>query len=524
MSELKTFLRSGFAALYAVTSEESRALFEVHASCKEVGFEMWQWSPSNGVTGPGKSIESIKMGEGEAARPKSTTDLAIALEVFMQCTSSSDGKKLDPQLIPRKSVFVLMDAHLYLKRTDQPETIRLIRRIKDAIAVGRRTSRSLMIMACSMGLPPELEKEFTEVDFPLPGREILKEIAVRLAKGKGQELNGETEPIIDAGIGLTSLEFADAVAASLTDHGKIVPSVVAEIKEKTLKKGGLLEIIKPGVTFDNLGGMHGVRSWITKRKGAFSGKARAYGLPMPKGVLLLGVPGSGKSFVTRAIAHELGCPHISLDIGRLFAGLVGSSEANVRRVIAQIEAFGKCVVRIDEIEKAMAGMSSGDGDNGVSRRVLGSFLTWMAEKTSPVFIVATANDVTSLPPELLRKGRWDEMFFVDLPSEAERVEIWRVQLKVVRPGQVAVRNPDSFDLKALAAATPGWTGAEIEALVTEGLYAAFSDSDGEKEPTTEQLIELSKQTMPLSKTMGERIKGLQQWAKGRCRMANEEAA
>ncbi len=201
-----------------------------------------------------------------------------------------------------------------------------------------------------------------------------------------------------------------------------------------------------------------------------------------------------------------------MDTGRLFGGLVGQSETNVRNVIAQVEAFGRCVLWIDEIDKGFAGVVGGhDGDSGTTRRVIGTFLTWMSEKKSPVFIVATANDLTKLPPELLRKGRWDEMFFLDLPTVQERTEIWAVQI------QMKGRKPKKFNLQALAESTENWTGAEIEALFNEGLFAAFHKG---KEPTTELLVELSQNTVPLSKTMAEQLAHLRSWAEGRCRRAS----
>lgn len=499
-NKLKTYLRSGYAALFAVTHEEDRITEDIRKSCKAIGFDAYTWTPTLGIVTP--DDQAI-----EKWNDKKTGDPAVALAAFM---ATKVGKKdeLEGMVIKNKSVLVLKDFHLYLKKGDPV----LTRLIKDAIGIGRQTARSIMVMGCQLTLPPELEKEFTVVEFPLPSRDELKEIASILAKSKGIELNGETEEILDAGVGLTATEFADAVAASLTEHDAIMPAMVAEIKAQTIKKGGILEIVKPKVTFDTLGGLSELKSWVTKRRHAFTKEAVEFGLTMPKGVILMGVQGGGKSVATQAIAAELACPLIRLDTGRLFGGLVGSSEANVRGVIAQVEAFGKCVLQIDEIDKGFAGMVGGhDGDSGTTRRVIGTFLTWMAEKTSPVFIVATANDLTKLPPELLRKGRWDEMFFVDLPTQHERVEIWNVHLK--KKG----RKPKEFDVGSLAFNTPDWTGAEIEALVNEGLFAAF---DAKVELTTELLVELSKNTMPLSKTMAESMAGLRAWAEDRCRSAS----
>jgi ATP-dependent 26S proteasome regulatory subunit len=500
-NKLKTYLKSGYAALFAVTYEEERITKSIAQTCQELGVAVYTWTPTVGITEPDGITIIEKFNE------KKTSDPMTALFAFVAVRAGKKGE-LVGAVIPNKAVLVLKDMHIYLKKGDPVMT----RLVKDAIAVGRTTNRAIIVMGCQLTLPPELEKEFTVLDFPLPSRPELLEVAQELSGSKGVAMNGDTDEILDAGVGLTTTEFADAVAASLTEHNQIVPAFVAELKAQTIKKTGILEIIKPGVTFDNLGGLHELKGWISKRRHAFGKKAQEYGLPVPKGVVLFGVQGAGKSFATRAIASELNVPLVRLDTGRLFGGLVGQSESNVRSVIAQVEAFGRCVLQIDEIDKGFAGMVGGhDGDSGTTRRVIGAFLTWMAEKTSPVFIVATANDLTKLPPELLRKGRWDEMFFLDLPTHSERVEIWNVQIK--RQG----RKPGGFDVEALAGATDKWTGAEIEALFSEGLFAAF---DQGKEPDTELLVELSKNTMPLSKTMAEQLAGLRNWADGRCRMAS----
>lgn len=500
MNQLSTYISAGYAALYAVTHEEDRitaSIVKIAADIKgKKGkpYEVWQWTVTAGLSNA----------EGETL--DKTADPLAALVAF----SDHNVVKGEPigTKIPNRSVVILKDFHLFLKN---PPPI-LIRRLKEAITIGRASNRCLIIMGCALHLPPELEKEIAVVEFTLPSRDELKVIAESIAKDAGQELNGSTEPILDAMSGLTINEAGDAAAYSVVERGSIDADTIAEIKAKTLKKGGILEVIKPGVTFSDLGGLTELKSWVSKRKMAFTNEAVTYGLPKPRGVCLYGIQGAGKSFATRAIASELGCPLIKLDAGKLFGGLVGSSEANVRSVIHQVESFGKCVLMIDEIDKGFAGMTGGhDGDSGTTRRVIGTFLTWMSDKTSPVFIVATANDLTRLPPELLRKGRWDELFFIDLPTASERVEIWKVQISRRN------RKHEAFDLDALASATNEWTGAEIEALFGEGLYHAF---DAGVEPTTELLVSLSKDTMPLSKTMAEPMEHLRQWSVGRSRLAS----
>ncbi len=248
-----------------------------------------------------------------------------------------------------------------------------------------------------------------------------------------------------------------------------------------------------------------------KRRNAFGKKARAYGLPVPKGLLIIGIPGTGKSLTAKATASVFGVPLLRLDAGRIFAGLVGQSEFNLRSVIQTAEAIAPCVLWMDEAEKGMAGSkSSGATDGGTSARVLGTFLSWMQEKVAPVFVVATANDVSQLPPEMLRAGRWDQLFFVDLPNEHEREDIWKIQVAKLK------RDPKDFDTRQLAKATEGLTGSEIEAVFVEALYQAF---DGDKEPTDLTIAQVLTEFVPLSKTMAEQITGLRNWAKGRARVA-----
>ena len=489
------YIKAGYAALQIQTHEEQRAFDEVVASCKDLR-TVWSWSLTTGL-------------ECQSQPPiKDATDPLKMLNIFCEYDVVSD--KPQGRKILNKSVVVLRDFHLMMKGGNPM----LLRRMRDAINIGRATSRHLVIIGCQTHLPPELEKEIAVIEFRLPGRAALLAIAEPLAKRCKQELNGATDIVLDAGSGLTSIEFENAVAKSIVECGKIEAPRIAEAKAEAIKKGGILEIIEPDVTFDDIGGLDELKSWVSKRKEAFTEKARKYGLRMPKGICLYGVQGAGKSMATRAIAAELSCPLIRLDAGKLFGGIVGESEANTRSVIHQVEAFGKCVLQVDEIDKGFAGVAAGshDGDSGTTRRVIGTFLTWMAEKKSPVFIVATANDLTKLPPELLRKGRWDELFFIDLPTPQERIEIWRVQIK--RHG----RNPDKFDLHALSVATNGWTGAEIEALMGESLYTAFDM--GCTEPDTEMLRKISTETQPLSKTMGDQMKALREWSSGRARAAS----
>jgi SpoVK/Ycf46/Vps4 family AAA+-type ATPase len=328
-----------------------------------------------------------------------------------------------------------------------------------------------------------------------------------LAKTEGDD----RDMLLDAACGLTSIEAENAFALSVVERSQLCPQVVAREKASEVKKGGLLEVCAQPATLDEIGGLELLKGWLLKRRDAFGHEAKVYGLPAPKGLLIVGIPGTGKSLTAKATASVFQRPLLKLDAGRLFAGLVGQSEANLRTVIATVEAIAPCVLWIDELEKGFSGSrSSGATDGGTSARVFGSFLSWLQDRKAPVFVVATANDVTQLPPELLRKGRFDELFFVDLPNQQEREAIWRIQ--VSKYG----RAPENFDLAQLAKATEGLTGSEIEQLFIDALHEAFSER---REPTDLSIAMLLTDLVPLSKLMTEQVDGLRKWARGRARRA-----
>jgi|GEM_PF-261040 len=288
------------------------------------------------------------------------------------------------------------------------------------------------------------------------------------------------------------------------------------LKAQAINKSGLLELVTRRPTLASIGGLDVMKDWLVKRRSAFTKKAREYGLPSPNGLLIIGIAGCGKSQTAKATAEVFGVPLLRLDAGKLFAGLVGGSEANLRSAIQTAEAIAPCVLWIDELEKSFAGAkSSGSTDGGTSARVLGSFLSWMQEKTSPVFVVATANDVQQLPPELLRKGRFDETFFVDLPNQQERAAIWKIVINDYS------RDPNDFDIQQLAKVTDGFTGGEIRCAFFDAMFEAF---EGDDEPTDLYIAEVLTSFVPLSKLMAEPINELRAWSKGRARLATTSAA
>jgi len=370
-----------------------------------------------------------------------------------------------------------------------------------------------------------LEKDFTVIDYTLPG---LEELGGQLDGIIGQvadnpnikiELDEQgREQIVKAALGLTLSEAENVFAKALVLNSALdaddVEVVLAE-KEQIIRKSGILEFFSAQEQFAEIGGLDSLKDWLKKRGKAFSEAARDFGLPEPKGCLLIGVQGCGKSLSAKAVAGLWKLPLLRLDVGSVFGGVVGSSEQNMRRAIRLSESIAPCILWLDELEKGFAGtQSSSFSDAGTTARVFGSFITWLQEKTCPVFVIATANDVAALPPELMRKGRFDEIFFVDLPSAGEREDIFRIHLAK------RDRDPDNFDLEALARASGGFSGAEIEQAVISALYDAF---DQDRTVTQEDLINNLRNTVPLSETRKEDIDALREWAQNRARAASVHA-
>lgn len=482
------YIRAGYAGLYLVSPEEQRIHAEMTTIAKELKYKLFFWSVVDGL---------VDVAKGTNNSANDPLEALIAIKDLKEQT-----------------IILLQDFHLFL--TD-PNPI-LIRQFKDVLQMAKTKSKTLIILGCRLCLPPELERELTVIEFALPGKDQLAVVLDGIIESAQLPAfaDQERETALDAASGLTTIEAENAFALSVVEAKGIVPAIVAREKAQAVKKNGLLEIIQTRESLDSVGGLDVLKTWLLKRKNAFSKRAIEYGLPTPKGLLIIGIPGTGKSLTAKATAKVFGVPLLKLDAGRIFAGLVGQSESNLRSVIQTAEAIAPCCLWIDEIEKGFAGSkSSGSTDGGTSARVFGSFISWMQEKQSPVFVMATANDVSQLPPEMLRKGRFDELFFVDLPNQAEREAILNIQ--IAKYG----RDPKDFDIVQLARATDGLTGGEIENVFIEALYAAFDDDN---EPTDLTVAEVLTEFVPLSKLMAEQITGLRNWAKGRARLATSEQA
>jgi ATP-dependent 26S proteasome regulatory subunit len=496
--EIETLVRARYPILYVITNEETRveAVFlEIAARRQKKVFE---WTCSSGLVPAGSSIQS------QRNRNAVTKDPAAALDLVID--------QVEP------AIFLFKDFHPFLTRNN----VAIIRRLKDIALHLKNSFKTIVLISPVMEVPPELEKEITVINFPQPTKDdlgiLLDKILddVRTYKHIQVDLDlASRERLLQAALGLTLGEAENVFAKILVKYQRFSSEHVHEVfaeKQQIIRKNGLLEYYPSGEDFNDVGGLAVLKDWLQKRALAFSPEAGAFGLPPPKGVLLLGVQGCGKSLCAKAVSRLWQLPLLRFDMGRMFGSLVGSSEENVRRAIAVAESIAPTVLWVDEIDKAFAGsQSSGMTDGGTTARVFGTFLTWLSEKTAPVFVVATANDVSQLPPELLRKGRLDEIFYVDLPSRDERREIFRIHLD--KRG----RSPEDFGLDELADASGDFSGAEIEAAIISALYDAFY---AKTELSTAQVLAALAQTVPLARTMAENVDAQRSWARGRARNAS----
>ena len=413
-------------------------------------------------------------------------------------------------------IYILEDFHDFIEERNIKVQLR---QLAEKLRFYRK---HIIIVSSVLTLPVELEKYITVIELALPGRVDLEQVLMRVVKSANVEIDNDLKKkLIDSALGMTVMEadLAFCLAAVRNNFDINSPRTVALEKEQIIKKSGLLDYYQVNESLKNVGGMDLLKSWLEKRKQAYDFKAQNWGLAEPKGLLLLGVPGCGKSLTSKCIASLWNMPLLRLDIGKVFQGILGSSEDNIRRAIATAEAVAPCVLWIDEIEKGLSGVqSSSSSDGGTTSRIFSTILTWMQEKTQPVFVVATANDISMLPPELLRKGRFDEIFFVDLPNEDDRKSIFSIHLKKNN------QNAENFGLEKLAKESIGFNGAEIEECVKESMFTAYTENPNEPKLQIIHLLNSIKETVPLSKTMKEQIDFLRKWAKSRAKQAGKENA
>ena len=506
-TDVVALLRARNPLLWVVTREEARAeryLFEAAAAAS---YLCRSWDCGQGVTNLRGKPERI-----------GGTDIGEML------TAIASRASQESSLPAERGVWILRDLPAWLQGSIGITTLRQLRNLARSLPTApRERAQAVVVLSPSGEVPPELAGHATVIEWPLPDRaEIaaLLDAAIKGLPDKDQAAaapNGTRDAAIDAAVGLTGEEAQACYARSLVQTRTIDPAIVSKEKKRVVARERVLEWFDPiPGGLDAVGGLDALKEWLVARRLAYSPKARAYGLPAPKGALLVGISGCGKSLTAKAVATAWGVPLLRIDLGALKSKYVGESESNLRKAFQVIQALGRCVVWIDELEKALAGATQGAADGGVSSDALGAILSWMQDRAGEAFVVATANDVSALPPELMRKGRFDEVFFVDTPNANERIEVLKAALRSNG------RDPAAVGWAQVAQATEGFTGAEIAALVPEAMFAAFAD--GERDIEIRDLLQAAKKVVPLTRQASEKIAALRKWASERARPATSPAS
>ena len=494
--ELKILIQAQYPLIYLVTSEEERAeqaISTIAQSELKPQRRVFVWTVTHGI---------VEYGQPRNVTQHNTVSPEAAIEWII--------RQKEP------SIFILKDLHPFI---DAPATNRSLR---DAIASFKGTQKNIILMSPMQQVPIELEKEVVVIDFTLPDMaELNKVLTQHVDQNRGRRLTTEArEKLLRAALGLTKDEAEKVYRKAQVTTGRLTEDevdIVLSEKKQLIRRNGILEYIEEDETIDAVGGLEELKRWLKQRSNAFTERAREYGLPQPKGMLILGVPGCGKSLIAKTTSRLWGLPLLRLDMGRVYDGsMVGRSEANLRNALKTAESISPAILFIDELDESFAGSGgSSDSDGGTSSRIFGSFLTWMQDKKSPVFVMATANRVERLPGEFLRKGRFDEIFFVDLPTPEERQDIFNIHLTKRR------EDISRFDLEQLAKMSDGFSGAEVEQAIVAAMYEAFAQ---DREFTQLDIIAALKATLPLSRTMQEQVTALRDWARQRARPAASSVA
>jgi len=547
LDRLKVLINSSTPIVVMETSEEMRAVNIVRAACSDLNMATFEWSIADGLVRSGSNVPAeirkptpqhtpdqpggwTKVNTGALAQPhtalspsKSESDRltrAVTSSMVTETNATASGGAIyntrepvqalaNMESMTLEAVFILKDFHRHM---DDPVVIRRLRDVGQKFSTNRRT---VILTAPELSVPPELTTLVEYFDLQLPDRErlheIIKETFTRLSKTYSLKLELDSVGVdaMSANLrGLTEEESERAISQALVKHYALCPETITDVleaKKQLLRHSGMLEFVEASDNMAAVGGLENLKHWLGQRRGAWEDSAREFGLEPPRGVIILGIQGCGKSLCARAVAGEWNLPLVKFDTSAVYDKYIGETEKRIRKVFQVAEGLAPCVLWIDELEKVFAGSGpdSASADAGVSSRLLASFLSWMQDRNSPVFVAATCNNVTVLPPELIRKGRFDELFFVDLPNQPERKQIFSIQLARRK------RNPAEFDLDKIAAAAKGYSGAEIDAAVQGAMYAAYS----EKKPlSTELLLNAIAQTVPLSTTRAEDISALREWA------------
>ena len=493
--ELNILLQAQYPLIYLVTPEEERAEHAISNISEDYGEyrRVFVWTVTHGI---------VEYGQPRQMTLHNTVSPEAALEWVIRQTEPG--------------IYIFKDLHPFI------DGAVVTRWLRDAIASFKNSQKVIILMSPLQQVPIELEKEVVVLDYPLPNlAELNQVLSAQLKNTKNSRIKTEArEKLLKAALGLTKDEAEKVYRKARVKSGRLTEQeveIVLSEKKQLIRRNGILEYIEEDETIDSVGGLEELKIWLRQRSNAFTERAREYGLPQPKGMLILGVPGCGKSLIAKTTSRLWGLPLLRLDMGRVYDGsMVGRSEANLRNALKTAESISPAILFIDELDKAFAGgAGSGDSDGGTSSRIFGSFLTWMQEKTSPVFVMATANRVERLPGEFLRKGRFDEIFFVDLPTPEEKQDIFRIHLGKRRS------DITRFDLEQLAKISEGFSGAEIEQAIIAAMYDAFAQ---DREFTQLDIIAAIKATLPLSRTMIEQVTALRDWARQRARTASTSVA
>lgn len=503
MHDFANLVNAGFPYIYIPSYEEERITNAIKCTLEDKDLikndrKLYVWTQTDGLV-------------SEDTKIRDTSNPINAVESVAK--SNEDA------------IYIFKDFHIYFggDRNSRPDYA-VIRKLRDIIPVLKSSRKTVVFISSKLVIPCDMEKEISILDFDLPTTEEIEKLLDELISGLNPEnvhlSNDEKIMLSRSALGLTMQEAENAFCRAIVNLKGLdinAISIIHEEKNQVVKKTGVLEFVKSDLNIDDIGGLENLKKWLIRRNNSWSERAKAYSLPAPKGVLITGVPGCGKSLTAKAMSAIWGLPLLKLDMGKIFGGIVGSSEENMRKAIATAEAVSPSILWVDEIEKGFSGLKSG-GDSGTSARVFGTFLTWMQEKTDPVFVIATANDISSLPPELLRKGRFDEIFFVDLPTFKEREKIFKVHInKRIKSSDIHHEVTADDDVcKELAELSAGYVGAEIEQIVIAAMYEAFYANRGLRK---EDIIKAIKETVPLSSTQREQIIELRAWAKERAVLA-----
>ena len=523
LERLKVLINSSTPIIVMETVEEVRAMTLVSAACSELNMALFEWTVADGLTRSGSKTPAAPVADLQtrinAARHAADPSVPDSSKTAIYNTADPVQALANLESMTLEAVFVLKDFHRHM---DNPVIVRRLRDVGQKFSANRRT---LILTAPSIEMPPELASLVEFLDMPLPDsdrlRDLIRETYTRMAGTYTLKLQLDA-PGVDAMAanlrGLTEEEAERAISQSLVARYALAPACITDVleaKKSLLKRSEMLDFVDSSDTMASIGGLENLKTWLAQRLDSWDPKARQFGLDPPKGVIILGVQGCGESLCARAVAGEWKLPLVKFDTAAVYDKYIGETEKRIQKVFKVAEGLAPCVLWIDELEKVFAGSGpdSASADAGVSSRLLASFLSWMQERKSPVFVAATCNNVTVLPPELIRKGRFDELFFVDLPSTSERKQIFSIQLAKRK------RNPADYDLDRVAAAAQGFSGAEIESAVQTALYAAFAQK---RELSADNLLLALSSTVPLSVTRAEEIASLRAWAKDRAVWASAQ--